>query len=268
MALTAASSMSLSRGMATASTAIPEAMASNTTVPAAGVPYPGCTRVHTGPMVRSRPIARSPRAVGISVDCTEAAAENIRATTGRVAQGSAASFCARYGRACGPFSMSSVRLISRWKATEAKRNRPSIANRAIRPPRAASPGFLVSSVTLKAASQPQKKNTARTMPWAKAVPSAISKGLNQEREKDCPPVIRAQPQNPSSTAYSKTSRTNWKRVVARVPVTARAVRPSSSTSPTAVLTPVDAGSRVMPARVRSPALLAKIRTTEPITALV
>lgn len=206
--------------------------------------------------------------MGISVDCTEAAAENIRATRGRVAQGSAASFCPRYGRACGPFPMSSARLISRWKAIEAKRNRPSMAKRAISPPRAASPGFLVSSVTLKAASQPQKKNTASTMPWAKVVPSAISKGLNQEREKDCPPVTSAQPQNPISTAYSKTSSANWKRVVARVPVTARAVRPSRSTSPTAVLTPVDAGSSATPPRVCRPALFAKTRVTEPITALV
>lgn len=106
------------------------------------------------------------------------------------------------------------------------------------------------------------------MPWAKVVPSGISKGLNQEKEKGWSPVRSARPQKPISTAYSKTSSANWKRVVARVPVTASAVRPSSSTSPTAVLTPVDAGSRAMPARPVRPALLAKIRTTEPMTALV
>ncbi len=143
-----------------------------------------------------------------------------------------------------------------------------MAKRAMRPPRAASPGRFVSSVTLKAASQPQKKNTARTMPWAKLVPLEISKGLNQEREKAWSPVTSAQPQKPSSTAYSKTSRTNWNRVAARIPVTARAVRARRITSPTAVLTPVDVGSRAMPARLVMPALLAKSRTTEPMIALV
>ncbi|WP_319124757.1 hypothetical protein [Streptomyces europaeiscabiei] len=81
-------------------------------------------------------------------------------------------------------------------------------------------------------------------------------------------MTRAQPQNPVGTAYSRTSSANWKRVVARVPVTASAVRPSRSISPTAVLTPVYVGSRVMPARVSRPALLARTRTTEPMTALV
>src|SRR3954470_16059160 len=213
-------------------------------------------------------MANRPRAVGIRVACTEATAENIRATRGSVAQGSAASFSPRYGRAWGPFLTSSARLISRWKATEAKRNRPSMANRAMRPPRAASPGLFVSSLTLKAASQPQKKKTASTMPWAKVVPLEISKGLNQDRETAWSPVTRAQPQKASSTEYSKTSRANWKRVADRTPVTARAVRPTRITSPTAVVTPVDVGWRVMPARLCSPALFTKARTTEPMIALV
>ncbi|MGX1240111.1 hypothetical protein RKD46_001215 [Streptomyces pseudovenezuelae] len=268
MALTAASSMSLSLGMATASTAITPATAITTTVPVAGVPQRGWTRVHTGPIVRSRLIANRPRAVGIRVACTEATAENISATRGRVAQGSAASFPPRYGRAWGPFLTSSARLISRWKATEAKRNRPSIANRAMRPPRAASPGLFVSSLTLNAASQPQKKNTARTMPWAKAVPPAISKGLNQDSERAWSPVIRAQPQKASRTVYSKTRSANWKRVAARTPVTASAVRARRITSPTAVVTPVDVGSRAIPATLCRPALSAKARTTEPMIALV
>ncbi len=95
MALTAASSMSLSLGIANASRAITAATVITTAVPTAGVPYRGWIRVHSGPMVRSRPMASSPRAVGIRVACTEATAENISATRGRVAQGSAASFAPR-----------------------------------------------------------------------------------------------------------------------------------------------------------------------------
>ncbi|WP_372344411.1 hypothetical protein [Streptomyces sp. KL116D] len=71
-------------------------------------------------------------------------------------------------------------------------------------------------MTLNAASQPQKKNTASTRPCAKPVPSWMSSGFSHDQEKPCAPVARAQPQNPSSTAYSKTSSQVSSRVALRM----------------------------------------------------
>ena len=127
---------------------------------------------------------------------------------------------------------------------------------------------LVSSVTLNAASQPQKKNTASTSPCANEVPSAMANGLNHDQSKACPPVTRAQPQKTRSTAYSKTSSQVWKRVARRTPVIAVTVTAASTSRPNTVLRAVELGSRVRPSRLCSPALSANCSSTEPVTALV
>lgn len=87
MALTEALISSLTFGMTRESAATTAAIAPRSSVPAAGVPYFGWMRVQTGPTVRSRPMANSPRTVGITPACSEATAEKVSATRGSAASG-------------------------------------------------------------------------------------------------------------------------------------------------------------------------------------
>ncbi len=87
IALTAAEIRSLTVGMASEARASRTATPVISRVPTAGVACRGCSLVQIGPSTWSRPIAYIPRAVGITEDCSEATAENIRATNGSAASG-------------------------------------------------------------------------------------------------------------------------------------------------------------------------------------
>ena len=110
----------------------------------------------------------------------EATAENISATRGSAAQRLGGEPVAEVREALGAVAAEFGQAQSRWKATEPKRNRPSMVKRVMRPPRAASPGLVVLLVDAERRLEaPVSRRPTRTMPCAKRGAEGIANGLNQ-----------------------------------------------------------------------------------------